>query len=88
MPYRCGIRTYSKYLVRPTHFDRCLEYTPAHPPVMLLAVMLGVTLAVMRLSPDPVLRSVSWVYIWIFRGTPVYVQLVFWGLLPVMYKNI
>ena len=33
--------TYSKYLVRPTHFDRCLEYTPAHPPVMLLAVVLG-----------------------------------------------
>ena len=42
----------------------------------------------MRLSPNPVLRSVSWVYIWIFRGTPVYVQLVFWGLFPVLYKNI
>jgi polar amino acid transport system permease protein len=55
---------------------------------MLLAVVLGVVLAVMRLSPNPVLRSVSWVYIWIFRGTPVYVQLVFWGLFPVLYKNI
>ena len=55
---------------------------------MVLAVVLGVVLAVMRLSPNPVLRSVSWVYIWIFRGTPVYVQLVFWGLFPVLYKNI
>jgi polar amino acid transport system permease protein len=55
---------------------------------MLLAGVLGVVLAVMRLSPNPVLRSVSWVYIWIFRGTPVYVQLVFWGLFPVLYKNI
>ncbi|HEY7054583.1 MAG TPA: amino acid ABC transporter permease [Mycobacterium sp.] len=55
---------------------------------MLLAVTLGVTLAVMRLSPNPVLRSVSWVYIWIFRGTPVYVQLVFWGLFPTLYQSI
>ena len=45
-------------------------------------------LAVMRLSPNPVFRSVSWVYLWIFRGTPVYVQLVFWGLFPTIYKNI
>ena len=42
----------------------------------------------MRLSPNPVFRSVSWVYLWIFRGTPVYVQLVFWGLIPTIYKNI
>jgi polar amino acid transport system permease protein len=31
---------------------------------------------------------VSWVYLWIFRGTPVYVQLVFWGLIPTIYANI
>lgn len=55
---------------------------------MLLAVLLGVLLAVMRLSPNPVLRSAAWVYLWIFRGTPVYVQLVFWGLLPAIYKTI
>ncbi len=30
----------------------------------------------------------SWVYLWIFRGTPVYVQLVFWGLLPSIYSTI
>ncbi|MDT5192584.1 MAG: polar amino acid transport system permease protein, partial [Mycobacterium sp.] len=45
-------------------------------------------LAVMRLSPNPVFKSVAWVYLWIFRGTPVYVQLVFWGLVPTLYKNI
>ena len=55
---------------------------------MVLAIVLGVILAVMRLSPNPVFRSVSWVYLWIFRGTPVYVQLVFWGLIPTIYKNI
>ncbi len=55
---------------------------------MILAVVMAVILAVMRLSPNPVFRSVSWVYLWVFRGTPVYVQLVFWGLLPVIYKNL
>ncbi len=55
---------------------------------MILAIALAVLLAVMRLSPNPVFRSVSWVYLWIFRGTPVYVQLVFWGLVPTIYKNL
>jgi polar amino acid transport system permease protein len=55
---------------------------------MVLAIALGVILAVMRLSPNPVFKSVSWVYLWIFRGTPVYVQLVFWGLVPTIYANI
>lgn len=55
---------------------------------MVAAIVLGVMLAVMRLSPNPVLRSVAWIYLWIFRGTPVYVQLVFWGLIPTIYQNI
>ena len=55
---------------------------------MVLAIVLGVILAVMRLSPNPVFRSVSWVYLWIFRGTPIYVQLSFWGLIPTIYANI
>ncbi|OBF11731.1 amino acid ABC transporter permease [Mycobacterium sp. ACS4331] len=55
---------------------------------MVIAIALGVVIAVMRLSPNPVLRWVAWVYLWIFRGTPIYVQLVFWGLLPTIYQNI
>jgi polar amino acid transport system permease protein len=55
---------------------------------MVLAIVLGVILAVMRLSPNAVFRSVSWVFLWIFRGTPIYVQLTFWGLIPTIYKNI
>lgn len=55
---------------------------------MALAIVVGVILSVMRLSPNPVLRSVSWVYLWIFRGTPIYVQLAFWGLIPTIYSNI
>ena len=45
---------------------------------MAIGVSLGVLLAVMRLSVNPVLSSVSWFYIWFFRGTPVLVQIFFW----------
>jgi polar amino acid transport system permease protein len=83
-----GWATYRKYL-----FDQRISegawYTIQLTVLsMVLAVGLGVLLAVMRLSPNPVFKSVSWVYLWIFRGTPVYVQLVFWGLIPTLYKNI
>jgi len=45
---------------------------------MAIGIVLGVVLAVMRLSPNPVMSWVSWLYIWFFRGTPVLVQIFFW----------
>jgi len=42
---------------------------------MALGVLLGVALAVMRLSPNPLVSGASWLYIWFFRATPVLVQL-------------
>lgn len=55
---------------------------------MVIAIALGVILAVMRMTPNPVVKSVAWFYIWVFRGTPVYVQLVFWGLFSTIYQRI
>jgi polar amino acid transport system permease protein len=55
---------------------------------MALAIVMAVVLAVMRRSDNPVLRYVAWFYIWFFRGTPVYVQLVFWGLITVLYPTL
>lgn len=55
---------------------------------MVGAILLGMVLAVMRLSSNPVLKGISWLFLWVFRGTPVYVQLVFWGLLATIYRSI
>ncbi len=55
---------------------------------MVIAIILGVVLAVQQLEGQVLFRWVAWVYLWIFRGTPVYVQLVFWGLFPTIYQNI
>ena len=55
---------------------------------MLLGILLGVALAIMRLSANPVLSRTSWLYIWFFRGTPVFVQLLFWGFISALYPSI
>ncbi|EFA22585.1 ABC transporter, permease protein [Bifidobacterium gallicum DSM 20093 = LMG 11596] len=55
---------------------------------MVVAIILAVILAIMRKSVNPVLRGVSWFFIWFFRGTPVYTQLVFWGLFAVLIPKL
>ncbi|MEV4970193.1 amino acid ABC transporter permease [Streptomyces scopuliridis] len=55
---------------------------------MLLGVVLGIVLAVMRLSKNPVTSAIAWFYIWFFRGTPVYVQLLVWFNLGIVFEYI
>ncbi|MFJ7070622.1 amino acid ABC transporter permease [Streptomyces sp. NPDC101115] len=55
---------------------------------MLIGVGGGTVLAVMRLSKNPVTSSVAWFYIWFFRGTPVYVQLLVWFNLGLVFDYI
>ncbi|MEU5980254.1 amino acid ABC transporter permease [Streptomyces sp. NPDC047315] len=53
-----------------------------------LGFVLGTVLAFMRLSRNPVLQTVAWTYIWIFRSIPVIVQLVFWFNLSALYERL
>ena len=52
---------------------------------MVIGIAIGVVVAVMRLSPIPVLSGVSWIYIWFFRGTPLLVQIIFWYNLAALF---
>jgi len=45
---------------------------------MIVGIVLGVSIAIMRLSSNRLLSATAWSYTWFFRGTPVYVQLLFW----------
>jgi polar amino acid transport system permease protein len=54
---------------------------------MAIGIALGVVLAVMRLSPNPLVAGASWVYIWFFRGTPVFVQILFWFNIAALYPR-
>jgi polar amino acid transport system permease protein len=55
---------------------------------MVIGILIGILMAVMRQSPNPVVSGASWLYIWFFRGTPLYVQLLFWGFFAALYKTI
>jgi polar amino acid transport system permease protein len=55
---------------------------------MLIGIVGGTLLAIMRLSKNYVLRIVSWFYLWFFRGTPVYVQIFFWGGFALLYRRL
>jgi polar amino acid transport system permease protein len=55
---------------------------------MAIGILLGVVLAVMRLSPNPLVSGGSWLYVWFFRGTPVLVQLLFWYNIAALYPKI
>jgi polar amino acid transport system permease protein len=55
---------------------------------MVVGAVGGTILAVMRLSENPVLSWIAWVYIWFFRGTPVYVQIILWGNIGVLYQTL
>lgn len=55
---------------------------------MVVGIVLGIVLAVMRRSDNPLLSGAAWVYIWLFRGTPVLVQLLFWSFIGALYPVI
>jgi polar amino acid transport system permease protein len=55
---------------------------------MLIGIVGGVVLAVMRLSPNPIVTGAAAVYIWVFRGTPLIVQLVVWNFLGLFYPRL
>ncbi|AOZ72793.1 ABC transporter permease [Boudabousia tangfeifanii] len=77
-----------KWLFAPTIIKGVLETLKLTVLAMVLGVILAVTAAIMRKSKNPITRGVAWAYIWFFRGTPIYTQLIFWGLLPSLYQQI
>lgn len=55
---------------------------------MVIATALATALAVMKLSENRLLRVIATAYIEFFRGTPLLLQIVFWGYLGIIYPNI
>ncbi|HEU5034070.1 MAG TPA: amino acid ABC transporter permease [Mycobacteriales bacterium] len=64
---------------------RTLELTAI---AMAIGVVGGVVLAVMRLSPNPMVSGASGLYIWFFRGTPVFVQILFWFAVSALFPRL
>ena len=56
--------------------------------VLVCGYLLGIVLAIMRLSGNPVLRTISFGYIWLVRSIPPLVQLLFWYELASLYPQL
>jgi polar amino acid transport system permease protein len=55
---------------------------------MAVAIAVAGLLVIMRASDNPILRGVAYAWVWFFRGTPVYTQLLFWGLFAVLFPKL
>jgi polar amino acid transport system permease protein len=55
---------------------------------MAIGIVLGIVAAVMRLSANPVVRGVAWLYVWFFRGTPLLVQILAWFAISTLFKTL
>ncbi|MGI6853904.1 amino acid ABC transporter permease [Mesorhizobium sp. 1B3] len=55
---------------------------------MIVGVVLGTIFAIMRSSDNPIMRSVAFGYIWLFRGTPVLLQLMLWYNLALVFPTV
>ncbi|WP_205631523.1 amino acid ABC transporter permease [Leifsonia xyli] len=71
--------TVGAYLFAPTTLSGLATTIYLTIAAMAIGLAGGIVIAVMRLSPNPVLRVVSGLFVWVFRGTPVLLQLIFWG---------
>jgi polar amino acid transport system permease protein len=80
----------TKYLFQRSVVEGVLTAVEMAVLSQLIGSVLGTVLATMRMSRNPVLSSVSWLYIWFFRGTPLVVQILFWynGLLYLLPRAI
>ena len=73
------------YASSPFLLDGALTAVEIAALAMTGGVMLGLVLALMRLSTLPPLQGTAWLYIWFIRGTPLILQLVFlYDALPVV----
>ncbi|WP_296107857.1 amino acid ABC transporter permease [uncultured Corynebacterium sp.] len=80
--------TYFQYLLDTRIVKAAMHTIALTILAMIIGVVIGAIVAVLRMSPNPVLQGVAWLFLWVFRGTPVYVQLVFWGLLSSLYQSV
>ena len=78
----------NKYLFNQKVIDAALLTVVLTVVSMAIGTILAIILAVMKLSSNPVLRVIASGYIGFFRGTPLLLQVVFWGYLGIIYPTI
>lgn len=78
----------SQYLTAPTVLRGLVMTVVLTVLCMTFGALLGLLLAVLRVSPLRPVRILAGAYITFFRGTPVLVQLIFWFNIAALYPNL
>ena len=76
------------YLTFPKILDGVVVTIQLSILATIMGLAIGVVLAIMKLSANPVAAWISNLYIWFFRGTPVLVQLIFWFNLAFLFPQL
>jgi polar amino acid transport system permease protein len=76
------------WFLRPTILDGLLITLEVTAYSAVLGLLGGVLLALARLSKSPVLRAVSWTYVWALRSIPLIVVLLFLYNFSALYRTL
>jgi polar amino acid transport system permease protein len=77
-----------RFLTVPVILNGILNTVVMAVLAMALGIVLGVIVAIMRLSANPVLKAVAAGYTWLFRGTPLILQLLLWFNIALVFPTI
>lgn len=55
---------------------------------VIIGLLMGVGVALLHISSNPVLGLLGRGYVWLFRGTPLLVQMIFWFNLSALYSHL
>ncbi|MCU1437119.1 MAG: transporter permease [Naasia sp.] len=80
--------TIGEYLFNPRILTGAVTTVVLTFAAMAVSTVLAVIVAGMRLSANPVLSFIAGFYVWVLRGTPLLVQIVFWGYLGLLFSEI
>lgn len=78
----------ARYLTFPKILSGVLVTLEISVLATIIGLILGTTLAIMKLAHNPVTSWLATLYIWFFRGTPVLVQLIFWYNLAFLFPEL
>ncbi len=78
-----------KYLFSPMVLEGALNSLMLGTTALFLAAAVGLVVALMRVSGNPILTAFSSTYVYLFRGTPMLIQLIFWfNAFPIMFPQL
>lgn len=77
-----------KYFFDPSILSGLLTTVELTILVVAVGLLLGIGIALLHISRNPVLSGIGRGYVWLFRGTPLLVQLIFWFNLSALYPRL